>query len=1372
MDSFPTSEAAINGGASSKTVSTGKFALLHDPTVPVVAPVARPKKANSKTPFAAENPRTVASKQGFAMESGRTPFAVLSIVETSEPVIQPEPKPAAKKEPALVLPPAEPDAQPVGDHTPHPPRHMTSAPLADAPKKEEEESKEETQQPEHRERRAARRRYKGSDAPLHRGVSRTATGDSDLFVRAPHAKPGAPAGKEDSQPAAATAAAEAPAPAPPRERRSGRRRNQSDEGGNGEEQTSAARGPPTRRGVQRTATGDDDLLVRAPTAKPAATKEEVTSEDTKPAAAPRQRRGGRRRLGSEEDADKKDGPAPPPPRRGVQRTATGDDEMFVRGPGMRKSFSGRNLKIEDLDDDDDNDKKEDKKPAADAAPTAPRQKRSGRRRPGKDDTSASTEGGAIPPPPRRGVQRTATGDDEMFVRAPTQKASSDNSKEDDKKPEAKVDAAPRQKRSGRRRPGKEEASASAEGGAIPPPPRRGVQRTATGDDEMFVRAPSHQRISIDNDSKEDDKKPEAKVDAAPRQKRSGRRRPGKDEGEEKSGAIPAPPSRGVQRTATGDDEMFVRAPSHQSLRLQPEKVIAPGSSSESSDGEGKKDGAPVAPRQRRTGRRRKGEEDAPAPRSSSREAPATRGFHRQGTGDDDMLVRIPHGHDKAAPEPSLPSLQRKVSGDMAPRPPAHRRTEESERAAEPEVVTEAKPTEKVEKHVLVLVSLQSMDREVNSNQQHTTTVLDANKVNYKTLDGADPANKEKRNELFAISGLRAKYPQFFKVGDDGKPSFWGDYEKFQMTNDDKQIAKELDGVEPMPVPRKRNSMMKKFGRPSSSSLDDEDEDDGIPLATAKPAPSTNTAPKEEPKAEEPAATKKAESKSEDNEPVVQSRSISFSDKAEEKSESKAPIVQSRSISFSDTVQEKILTEPETDITVYGATSFVAKHMLSYIMQVSVHLPRTLKVTLAGRNSSKITAMMDQLTSKMENLVVVKGGPADRRVEFDTFIAECSEVEKLRAMAARTRVVISFTGPYMKYGSNVVEACCKTGCDYLDITGEVTWAMQMREKCGELSKRNGSRIVSLCGFDSVPSDLAVFHAVKQFKKTCGRAAKVEKATTWHALDGCANAGTVHTVLEIPFNVMHMISKSVPFLLEDPLALTHPMVRKSSENDAIRNRLAKAEWYNQLPMVHTNLMFGCSSPFMMSIINAKVVHATAIARKYGPNFVYYERYLPVGFRYSTVLKGFSIIPAVLTQIGMMIGAAALKFPILGALIAHLLFPVGSGMSDQDCQKGFAEVYAEVEGPPNVLGKVDKANCYIKFKGDPGNWVTAQCVTEAALCLLLDKTSLPARSEDGFGTPAEILGGSLLKRLKESKVRPVEVTTDVRKAADKHEWKMFNA
>jgi short subunit dehydrogenase-like uncharacterized protein len=110
----------------------------------------------------------------------------------------------------------------------------------------------------------------------------------------------------------------------------------------------------------------------------------------------------------------------------------------------------------------------------------------------------------------------------------------------------------------------------------------------------------------------------------------------------------------------------------------------------------------------------------------------------------------------------------------------------------------------------------------------------------------------------------------------------------------------------------------------------------------------------------------------------------------------------------------------------------------------------------------------------------------------------------------------------------------------------------------------------------------------------------------------------------------------------------------------------------------------------------------------------------------------------------------------------------MPDELCKLGSNSVYCKVEGIDANSGaqnrggsdnhKVYTAYSYFTYQGDAGNYVTAQCVAEAALVLVLNRDELPNRSDDGFGTPAELLGAPLLKRFAHTTVRPVTIKAAV--------------
>ena len=1431
-------------------------------------------------------------------------------------------------------------------------------------------------------RRSGRRRVSdespGNDSaprgpPSRRGVQRTATGDDELLIRAPAHKP--PIVPKPTK-------VDAP-PEQARQRRSGRRRQQDGEENAPKEETGSARGPPPRRGVQRTATGDDELLVRAPSARKGMdSSDDVGEKSTEPSfdkPEPRERRSGRRRNEDNStvtESTQNGVHRGPPARRGVQRTATGDGELLVRTPSARKEMDSA---------DNQNNGAETVSPSA---PSEPRARRGGRRRnqdPNDADNEESEAASSTSrgPPTRRGVQRTATGDGELLVRAPPQKpegatnaatlssvaaaAATNTSTPAESAPPSE----PRARRGGRRRnqdpnDADNEESEAASSTSRGPPTRRGVQRTATGDGELLVRSP--QSTETVNAS--------TKMSYAAAATNSSKVSQGGTALSNSSATRREPSRRGVQRIATGDDELFIRAPlkkpsliedddqheneantaTHSGLppsreprrgHKRGETSHAPGlhrqqtgddemlvRSPHAHNGEPNNPPAsghtgPPPSRERRTGRRRGEETHAPV-------------FHRQETGDEEMLIRAPHSHPQptekrenaavARPvegndenknidldhvllliatesfEPNVKENQSKatlildenkvkyetvdgvtnktrrnqlfsISGMRGKYPQfftvdkdgitrfwgtwsRFEETNENKRIADvfrgtaptqqPESIKPSvgkqEPTKasdtlvpllpSSERQVLMLISLQSFDREVVQNQQNATAILNSNGVKYTTLDGADPTNKERRNELFAISGLRAKYPQFFLIEGD-RTLFWGDFEAFQSANDSKLLASQLGGTVATPPatneecpPLKTDSdgsqRQKILVLVSLQSFDREVTQNqnnsisvlrahGLSFETLDGADQANRDRRNElfeisglrakypqffivdenqttfwgdwkkfqtsnenkslatdllgstPKVLEDEKAEKGK-KIIESEEILEIESDNESDDAIDSEEAIRPQNVERSLNFASFSDAKITKSDETDITVFGATGFVAQHVVSYLLQTSIYLGQSIKVTLAGRNEAKLKKMKDQMTEKVKNLSTVNGSSRGKKASFDCFVAEASEIDKLRTMAARTKVVIGCAGPFRKYGSGVVAACAEFGTDYVDITCEVDWASEMRERYGQQSKLSGSRIVSFCGFDSIPSDLSVLAAVEELRKKTRSDAPIERATTWHALRGGLNGGTVLTAAATPVKPGNML-RSVPFFLFDPLALAQPAIRNSPDVEPIKARLARAEWANQMPVVHSFLLGGVSAPSAMAVVNNKVVHATALSRRYGPNFVYYERYLPVGFRYSAHLKLFSFIPALFVQAGMLLGIAALKMPLIGQILSKVFFPVGTGPNDDACQSGEAEIYAEVETAADSNGKVNKSNCFLRFSGDPTNWVTAQCVCESALCLILEKKSLPPKSDDGFGTAAEILGGSLLKRLKNSKVRPVYCSTNVRKATDKYEFNLFN-
>ena len=461
---------------------------------------------------------------------------------------------------------------------------------------------------------------------------------------------------------------------------------------------------------------------------------------------------------------------------------------------------------------------------------------------------------------------------------------------------------------------------------------------------------------------------------------------------------------------------------------------------------------------------------------------------------------------------------------------------------------------------------------------------------------------------------------------------------------------------------------------------------------------------------------------------------------------------------------------ETDITVYGATGYVGKYICQYLLAVAASKSTPMKLTLAGRNASKLEARKALLETQSSSV--------------DVYVADSSDAEGLVKMAERTRVVISCAGPFQHCATNIVAACAQTGADYVDITAEYFWVAKMREKYGAASKESGARIISLCGFDSVPSDLSIFAAVEALRAVRGSAVNIEKGTSWHACVGAINGGTVQSFLGFHTDLWGMFMygkggkeklRNMPYFLDDPLIIASPAnVRHNPDYEELKDMMAATEWLNLLPAIESNTGHGVSLPFYMAAVNAKVVQASAVTLEYGKGFTYRERCYPAGYKSTRSLGIFSIIPALIQVFVLTVLGCTLALPVIGKKVADRFFPPGSVCGPEGLNEAcYTDVYAEVTTPaaaPTANGRVDRASCYMGFQGDPGNMTTSQVVCEAALSLLWDRPDLPPRSDDGFGTPAELLGKVLLKRLGATKVRPIKIVTTVHQDSPKNVSQMF--
>ena len=150
-------------------------------------------------------------------------------------------------------------------------------------------------------------------------------------------------------------------------------------------------------------------------------------------------------------------------------------------------------------------------------------------------------------------------------------------------------------------------------------------------------------------------------------------------------------------------------------------------------------------------------------------------------------------------------------------------------------------------------------------------------------------------------------------------------------------------------------------------------------------------------------------------------------------------------------------QPTYDFVLYGATSFVGQIMCEYL---ATYEGEDVSWAMAGRSEHKLLEVKQRIGLDVPHIVV-----------------SADDESGLLAMCEQTKVVITTVGPYALYGESVVKACVQSGTDYCDLTGEPQWIKRMVDKYHAAAQDSGARLVNCTGFDSIPSDLGVYHLQK-------------------------------------------------------------------------------------------------------------------------------------------------------------------------------------------------------------------------------------------------------------------------------------------------------
>jgi short subunit dehydrogenase-like uncharacterized protein len=404
---------------------------------------------------------------------------------------------------------------------------------------------------------------------------------------------------------------------------------------------------------------------------------------------------------------------------------------------------------------------------------------------------------------------------------------------------------------------------------------------------------------------------------------------------------------------------------------------------------------------------------------------------------------------------------------------------------------------------------------------------------------------------------------------------------------------------------------------------------------------------------------------------------------------------------------------EFDLVLFGATGFTGGLTAEYLARR--YADTNTRFALAGRDRAKLERVRDSLTAVHANAA-----------RWAIVVVDASDDAGLSALCARTSAIATTVGPYTRYGAPLVAACAKNGTDYCDLTGEVTFVRRMIDAHHEEAKRTGARIVSCCGFDSIPSDLGTFLLQEEAHDRFG-APMQEVRFFVTKIRGGVSGGTVASMLVMLEEGVR--DRDVRRVLADPYALT-PGARGDDKNES-------------LDVAYVPELKSWRGPFVMASVNTRVVRRSnaMLDYRYGHNFRYSED-MCTGDGVGGRLRAEAMRAAIAA-----IFVAGSIAPLRRLLGATVLPKPGEGPSREQRERGrfVVELLGRGTSPE---GHAVTLNATVAGDSDPGYGETAKMLGESAMCLALDFE--PHERKGGVLTPASAMGHKLIERLRGAGMR----------------------
>jgi len=115
------------------------------------------------------------------------------------------------------------------------------------------------------------------------------------------------------------------------------------------------------------------------------------------------------------------------------------------------------------------------------------------------------------------------------------------------------------------------------------------------------------------------------------------------------------------------------------------------------------------------------------------------------------------------------------------------------------------------------------------------------------------------------------------------------------------------------------------------------------------------------------------------------------------------------------------------VIVYGASGYTGRLICEYLRELNVPF------IAAGRDGARVKAVVEKI-------------PGIESADYEIVEVEHT-LPALTALFKGAAVVCNTVGPFIKFGTPVVQACLATGCHYMDTTGEQDWMLEAEQEFG-------------------------------------------------------------------------------------------------------------------------------------------------------------------------------------------------------------------------------------------------------------------------------------------------------------------------------------